>query len=158
MKTVSITRHAALHHSEVTASEFGNLGNNPFLSGYLPIFVGEPKRAVDSNEFVAASAKSKREMSEIWLVDTGCGHDLISLANAKLANVELKRLERPVIFQTANGDTPSTHVAPLFFSELNETIEPYVLSETPINFSWEANHERGLFVHLESWEQSLYDH
>ena len=129
--TISITRRAALHHSEVTALEFENLGNHPFTGGYLPIFVGEPKRVIEPDGLVAASAKSKREMSEIWLVDTGCGHDLVSLSNAKSAKAELKRLEKPVIFQTANGDTPSTHVAPMFFSELNETIEPYVLAETP---------------------------
>ena len=44
---------------------------------------------------------------------------------------EIKRLEHAVIFQTANGDTPSTYVAPIFFSELNETIEPFVLKGTP---------------------------
>lgn len=70
-------------------------------------------------------------MSDLWLVDTGCGHDLISNTNVKLSNVESKRLEKAVIFQTANGDTPSTHAAPIFFSELNETIEPYILKETP---------------------------
>ena len=35
------------------------------------------------------------------------------------------------VFQTANGDTPSTHVAPISFRELNEIIEPCVLKETP---------------------------
>ena len=69
-------------------------------------------------------------MSDLGLVDTGCGHDLASPAHAKLSKGEIKRLELAVIFLTANGDTPSTHVAPIFFSGLNETIEPYVL-ETP---------------------------
>ena len=41
-------------------------------------------------------------------------------------------LKRPSFSRlVANGDTPSTHVAPIFFSEFNETIEPYVLKETP---------------------------
>ena len=70
-------------------------------------------------------------MSDLWLVDTGCGHDLISAANVKLSGGETERLEHAFIFQTANGDTPSTHVATIFLSELNETIEPYVLKETP---------------------------
>ena len=70
-------------------------------------------------------------MSDLWLVDTGCGHDLASITNVKLSKGETKRLEHAITFQTASGDTPSTHVAPIFFSELNETIEPYVLKETP---------------------------
>ena len=49
----------------------------------------------------------------------------------KLSGGETRRLEKAVIFQTANGHTPSTHVAPSSFRELNETIEPYVLKETP---------------------------
>ena len=70
-------------------------------------------------------------MLDLRLVDTGCGHDLISNTNVKLFGGETKRLEKAVIFQTANGDTPSTHVAPISFRELNETIEPYVLKEAP---------------------------
>ena len=70
-------------------------------------------------------------MLDLWLVDTGCGHDLISTTIVKMSGSEARRLEKAVIFQTANGDTPSTHVVPISFSELNETIEPYVLKETP---------------------------
>ena len=70
-------------------------------------------------------------MLDLWLVDTGCGRDLISTANVKLSGGEARRLEKAVIFQTAIGDTPSTRVAPISFSELNETIESYVLKETP---------------------------
>ena len=131
VKTVSITRGAALHYSEVIARDFENVGDCPFLGGYYPIFVGEPKRVANTDGNIAASAKGKRDMSDLWLVDTGCGHDLISVTNVKLFGGETRRLENAVIFQTANGDTPSTHVAPIFFSELNETIEPYVLKGTP---------------------------
>ena len=131
VKTVSITRRAALHYSEITARDFENVGECPFLSGYYPIFVGEPKRVVHANENVAASAKGKCDMLDLWLVDTGCGHDLISNTNVKLSGGETRRLEKAVIFQVANRDTPSTHVAPISFRELNETIEPYVLKETP---------------------------
>ena len=131
VKTVSITRGAALHYSEITARDFENLGECPFSSGYYPIFVGEPKRIANVEENIAASAEGKRDMLDLWLVDTGCGHDLVSRTNVKLSGGETRRLEKSVIFQTANGDTPSTHVAPISFQELNETIEPYVLKEAP---------------------------
>ena len=126
-----VSRGAALHYSEITARDFENIGESLFLSGCFPIFLGEPKMVSDASENVAASAKGRRDMSDLWLIDTGCGHDLIPNTNVKLSNVESKRLERAVIFQTANGDTPSTHAAPTFFSELSETIEPYILKETP---------------------------
>ena len=131
VKTVSITRRAALHDSEVTARDFENIGDSPFLSGYFPFFVGEPKRVANSDGNIAASAKGRSDMSDLWLVDTGCGHVLVSITNVKLSKGETERLEHAVAFQTASGDTPSTHVAPIFFSELNETIEPYVLKEAP---------------------------
>ena len=131
VKTVSITRRAAPHYSEITARDFENMGECPFSSGYYPIFVGGPKRIANANENIAASAKGKRDMLDLWLVDTGCGHDLVSSTNAKLSGGETRRLDRAVIFQTANGDTPSTHVAPIPFRELSETIEPDILKETP---------------------------
>ena len=131
VKTVSITRRAAFHYSESTARDFENVGDCPFLSGCYPIFVGEPTRVANTNGNVAASAKGKCDMLDLWLVDTGCSHDLTSTANVKLSGGETRGVEKAVIFQTANGDTPSTHVAPISFSELSETIEPYVLKETP---------------------------
>ena len=131
VKTVSITRRAALHYSEITARDFENVGDCPFASEYYPIFVGEPKRVAHANENVAASAKGKSDMLDLWLVDTGCGHDLVSNTNVKFSGGETRRLEKAVIFQTSNGDTPSTRVAPISFRGLNETIEPYVLKETP---------------------------
>ena len=131
VKMVSITRRAALHNSEITARDFENMGERPFSSGYYPIFVGEPKRISGAEENIAASAEGKRDMLDLWLVDTGCGHDFVSRTNVKLSGGETRRLEKAVVFQTANGDTPSTHGALISFQELNEIIEPYVLKETP---------------------------
>ena len=131
VKALSVTRRAALHYSEITARDFENVGDCPFLSGYYPIFVGEPKRVASTNGNVAASAKGERDMLDLWLLDSGCGHDFISNTNVKFSGGEGKRFEKAVIFQTVNGDTPSTHVAPISFRELDETIDPYVLKETP---------------------------
>ena len=91
--------------------------------------MGEPKRIANVEENIAASAEGKRDMLDLWLVDTGCGHDLVSRTNLKLSGGETRRLEKAIIFQTAKWDTPSTHVAPISFHELNETIEPYVCLE-----------------------------
>ena len=115
VKTVSITRRAALHYSEITARDFENVGECPFSSGYYPIFVGEPKRVAYANENIAASAKGKRDMLDLWLVDTGCGHDLFSSTNVELSGGETRRLKKAVIFQTSNGDAPGTYARRSYF-------------------------------------------
>ena len=81
VRTVSIPRGAALHFSETIARDFENLGENLFANGYFPIFVGEPKRVVNTDGNIVASAKARRDMSDLWLADTGHGRDLISITN-----------------------------------------------------------------------------
>lgn len=68
-----------------------------------------------------------------------------------LSKGETKRLEQAVAFQTASGDTPSTHVAAIFFGELNETVGPYVLKDSVGHLSRGSYHEQGLFLHLGGW-------
>ena len=41
---------------------------------------------------IIASAKGRRDMSDLWLVDTGCGHDFVSATNVKLSAGGTKRL------------------------------------------------------------------
>ena len=85
---------------------------------------------VDSGN-TAASAKARLGVSDLWLVDTGCGHGLVSANNAKLSKGKKINLENQVTFQTANGDAPSTHSSQIFIEELNEMDEPYILKDTP---------------------------
>ena len=75
--------------------------------------------------------KARLGASDLWLVDTGCGHDLVSANNAKLSKGKKITLENQVAFQTANGDAPSTHSSQIFIEELSEMIEPFVLKDTP---------------------------
>ena len=75
--------------------------------------------------------KARLGASDLWLVDIGCGHGLVSATNAKLSKGEKRALENQVTFQTANGDAPSTHSSQIFIEELNEMIEPFILKDTP---------------------------
>ena len=86
---------------------------------------------VDDPGNTAAFAKARLGASDLWLVDIGCGHDLVSGTNAKLLKGKRRALETQVTFQTANGDTPSTHPFQIFIKELNEMIEPFILKDTP---------------------------
>ena len=85
---------------------------------------------VDDPGNTAASAKARLGASDLWLVDTGCGHDLVSANNAKLSKGKKITLENQVTFQTANGDAPSIHSSQIFIEELNGMIEPYILKDT----------------------------
>ena len=38
-----------------------------------------------------------------WLMDTGCGHDLIGRAKAKSLGVDIVKDDDEIVFQTANG-------------------------------------------------------
>eukprot|EP00972_Heterocapsa_arctica_P017156 2535998-Heterocapsa_arctica.AAC.1 len=70
-------------------------------------------------------------MVELWLIDTGCAHDLVSLADITRSGDELCPLADHVNFQNANGGTVSTHTAHMQISELSKRINPYVLKESP---------------------------
>ena len=59
-------------------------------------------------------------------MDTGCGHDLIGRAKAKSLGVDDE-----IVFQTANGPTSTSDVAEIVVDELDETVKPHVLDETP---------------------------
>ena len=129
--TFSITRKDALKHSELVAATYEHILDSPFVGNYQHILPAEPKRVklvdrefVDDPGNTAASAKARLGASDLWLVDTGCGHDLGSANNAKLSKGKKITLENQVTFQTANGDAPSTRSFQIFIEELNEMIEP----------------------------------
>ena len=64
-------------------------------------------------------------------MDTGCGHDLIGRAKAKSLGVDIVKDDDEIVFQTANGSTSTSDVAKIVVDELDETVEPHVLDETP---------------------------
>ena len=72
---------------------------------------------IDDSGNTAASAKARLGVPDLWLVDTGCGHDLVSANNAKLSKGKKITLENQVTFQTANGDAPSAHSSQIFIEE-----------------------------------------
>ena len=162
IQSVSVTRHEMLDCHQSTASQYEHIGDNPYKCGYDPMFLPEP--TILGNH--AASAKARQRADTLWLVGTGCGHDLVSSEVAELCKCKFIQLENSITFQTANGDAPSTHSAATFFEELEETIEPYVLKETPsvisvgnrtmnqgYSFVWNTVEHGGesLFYHT-SWE------
>ena len=79
----------------------------------------------------AAAPVKHQEVVKLWLVDTGCGFDLVSREHARALKRWIKRASKPVQFATANGTTDATEVLELFIDEFNQEIEPYILESTP---------------------------
>ena len=67
----------------------------------------------------------------LWLIDTGCGHDLVSMKDLGVDMAHILVAERPLTFNTANGKTKTTEQAPLYCAELDEELLPYILGSTP---------------------------
>jgi hypothetical protein len=78
-----------------------------------------------SSENVPAMPEGKR------LLDTGCGHDLIS--RKMVGNGPVRQLDddEVIAFATANGKIATDVVAPMFCEELKDMMEPLVLPDTP---------------------------
>ena len=78
-----------------------------------------------------AAAKMHGGPVQMWLIDTGCGHDLVARKELKALKRLIRQANIPLNFSTANGEVPANECADLFVKELNEAIEPYVLEDTP---------------------------
>ena len=60
------------------------------------------QHGLPKNVFAMSTCINKRVK---WLMDTGCGHDLIGRAKAKSLGVDIVKDDDEIVFQTANGST-----------------------------------------------------
>ena len=67
----------------------------------------------------------------MWLVDTGCGYDLVSKRKTGMIKRIVSKAKVPITFHTANGATRTENIASIHVRELDENIMPYVLDNTP---------------------------
>ena len=68
----------------------------------------------------------------MWLIDTGCGHDLIGKADVDSKyHLISKDKNGGMEFHTANGATPATKKAKIGVDELGTKVNAWILSETP---------------------------
>ncbi len=78
--------------------------------------------------FVASPAEGT---IKIWLVDAGCGHDLIGKNEVASSGGVCRPTKESLTFNTANGKTVAQEQASYQSTELNEEIDAYVLESTP---------------------------
>jgi hypothetical protein len=86
----------------------------------------------------------------LWLMDTGCAHDLINKSMA--TGYDTSRLSSPFAFVTANGRTLAYQSVPMYSQAMGGRIDPFLLNHTPAvlsigkrcmeegySFIWKAN-------------------
>ena len=78
--------------------------------------------------YVAAPAEGT---IKIWLIDTGCGHDLIGKTEVASSGGVCRPAKESLTSNTANGKTFALEQASYQSAEFNEEIDAYVLDSTP---------------------------
>ena len=63
----------------------------------------------------------------LWLVDTGCGHDLVTRSAVDESSTQRTK---KITFQIANGRVSTDTVAKSFCNELGAAVNPYCLKST----------------------------
>jgi hypothetical protein len=96
------------------------------------------RQRAQARERGATPAFKKRDFNFVkcgmvkeWLVDTGCGYDLVSQNEIGLIKRFVSKAKVPITFHTANGPTRTENIASIHVRELDENITPYVLDNTP---------------------------
>ena len=84
-----------------------------------------------------ANAYSTVKISKIvkFVMDTGCGYDLISQRKAQELGLSVNEGNNRMVFMTANGITETREVAKCTVDSFSEEAKPFVLEQTPAVFS-----------------------
>ena len=100
--------------------KFIHVGEVPPIGAYAPSAAG------------AASAKAiDADVVERWLIDTGCGHDLVAYEDVRPFKQVLRRPKVPLGFHTANGPTNTKYTVKVMVRELADSSVVNVLKDTP---------------------------
>ena len=95
---------------------------------------GSAQQELDENvAFCMPSKGAANVRIKLWLMDTGCGHDLIGQQEVKHLSNLYHHAEHPQSFHTANGATYSDLVIDMSCKELDKnhrTFEAYLMDGT----------------------------
>ena len=78
-----------------------------------------------------SATKVPRSVTREWMFDSGCGNDLVSIESVAALRDNLRQLQEPKWFATANGTTQANKVIDLDIPELGEVVTPYVMDGCP---------------------------
>eukprot|EP00439_Symbiodinium_sp_Y106_P066057 s1782_g10.t1 len=91
----------------------------------------DSKRVIDKGVFRCMVQPVILRTKIKFLMDTGCGHDLISKKKIERHDLETLVTPEPISFQTANGITDTDLVSNFQADSFKEPINAYVLGDTP---------------------------
>ena len=91
----------------------------------------ESKKVIDKGIFKCMVQPVILRKKIKFLMDTGCGHDLISQKKIEKHDLETLVTPEPISFQTANGVTDTDLVSNFQAESFKEPINAYVLRDTP---------------------------
>ena len=84
-----------------------------------------------ASSIAVPAKKSAASMVKRWIMDSGCGHDLIARALVEDFPECIKTAKKALTFNTANGLAPTTDQACLKVKELKQTVHAYVMARSP---------------------------
>ena len=93
------------------------------------------KEEDDDNEgntdlgYAYSTIKVNKKMK--FIMDTGCGYDLISRRKARELDLDIQEGDDRMVFLTANGITETREVARYGVDSFQEEAKPFVLEQTP---------------------------
>ena len=112
----------------VTASSYLHLGDA------VPMFASrrEPRvEVVRRGAAMSSAASPPSPRVPLWLMDTGCGYDLISRDHVSRFPTGDQASELDISLDTANGSVPVEHEVSFRVPELAENVSAIVLQSTP---------------------------
>ena len=106
------------------ADDYVDRMNSLFFSEEERVSVEEAAKVVAAAANIPVSSVAK------WVIDTGCGVDLVDERDALEFKKFMVKSDSPQGFSTANGSTSAEYQVPLKLKELGERICPFVLKNT----------------------------
>ena len=73
----------------------------------------------------------KATLVDLWLIDSGCTHDLVGKRTVRSLHRHMCVSGQPVSFNTANGPAKADMLVPLRSRDLEQDIMAYALDDTP---------------------------
>ena len=88
-----------------------------------------------NSDLPSANSTVKMNKKVKFIMDTGCGYDLISQRKARELDLHTYEGDDKMVFMTANGITETKEVAKCSVDSFTEEAKPFVLEQSPAVFS-----------------------
>ena len=103
---------------------------------FIEKFYREEEEDNEGNSDLSSAYSTVKVSKKVkFIMDTGCGYDLISQRKARELDLQTYEGEDKMVFMTANGITETREVAKFSVDSFSEETKPFVLEQSPAVFS-----------------------